>query len=160
MLIWQLAVILDAQRIVHHVSDIEKYDVYILNCYERVLESEDENIRTCAADSLFGYYMRKEQYDKAEELMSYFSKQNSERKRKQAMIYSKVGKVQEAYKAYEEILFSGYQMLSMVMNSIYTLAIQEENANKACKMVKNNRNWHVYLRWGRIMKLPANWNGY
>ena len=139
MLIWQLATILDAQRMFHTVSDSEKYDTYILSCYERVLESEDEKIRTCAADSLFGYYMRKEQYEKAEGLLCYYSEQNPERKRKQAMLYGKMGRVQESYKAYEEILFSGYQMLSMVFNSIYMLAMQDDNLSKARKMVEKQQ---------------------
>ena len=139
MLIWQLATILDAQRMFHNVSDSEKYDTYILSCYERVLESEDENIRTCAADSLFGYYMRKEQYEKAQSFLSYYSEQNPERKRKQAMLYSQMGRVEEAYKAYEELLFSGYQMLSMVMNGIYTLAMQDVNLDKAREMVKKQQ---------------------
>ena len=139
MLIWQLATILDAQRMFHTVSDSEKYDTYILSCYERVLESEDEKIRTCAADSLFGYHMRKEQYEKAEGLLCYYSEQNPERKRKQAMLYGKMGRVQESYKAYEEILFSGYQMLSMVFNSIYMLAMQDDNLSKARKMVEKQQ---------------------
>ena len=139
MLIWQLATILDAQRMFHNVLDSEKYDTYILSCYERVLESEDEKIRTCAADSLFGYHMRKEQYEKAEGLLCYYSEQNPERKRKQAMLYGKMGRVQESYKAYEEILFSGYQMLSMVFNSIYMLAMQDDNLSKARKMVEKQQ---------------------
>ena len=139
LLIWQLVTILDAQRVFHNVSDIEKYDTYILNCYERVLESEDENIRTCAADSLFGYYVRKEQYERAQDFLSYYSIQNPERKRKQAMLYSKMGSVQEAYKAYEEILFSSYQVLSMVMNSMYSLAMQDGNLHKAHKMVEKQQ---------------------
>lgn len=139
VLIWQLATILDAQRMFHKVSESKKYDTYILTCYERVLESEDEKIRTCAADSLFGYYMRKEQYEKAEGFLCYYSEQNPERKRKQAMLYSQMGRIQEAYKAYEEILFSGYQMLSMVMVSIYTLAMRDEDWNKAHKMVEKQQ---------------------
>jgi len=139
MLIWQLATILDAQCLLQSVSDSEKYDTYILSCYERVLESEDEKMRVYAADSLFGYYTRKEQYEKAESLLKYYSEQSPERKRKQAVIYSKTGRKQEAYKAYEELLFSGYQMLSMVFNSIYMLAMQDNNLNKAREMVKKQQ---------------------
>jgi len=139
MLIWQLATILDAQCLLQSVSDVEKYDTYIINCYERVLESEDEKMRVCAADSLFGYYTRKEQYEKAESFLKYYSEQSPERKRKQAVIYSKTGRCQEAYKAYEELLFSGYQMLSMVFNSIYMLAMQDDNLDKAREMVKKQR---------------------
>ena len=139
MLIWQLATILDAQRLVQTISDAEKYDSYILNCYEQVLESQDEKIRIRAADSLFGYYLRKEQYAKAEGYLSCYSEQNPERKRKQALIFSKTDRREEAYKAYEELLFSGYQMLSMTFNSIYILAMQENNMDKAHKLVEKQQ---------------------
>lgn len=135
ILIWQLATILDAQRLVKNIPDQEKYDSYILRCYEQVLESEEEQIRTYAADSLFGYYLRKEQYEKAEGYLSYYSEQNPERKRKQAVIFEKTGRRKEAYKAYEELLFSGYQMLSMIFNSIYILAMEDNDIRKAGKLV-------------------------
>lgn len=139
MLIWQLATILDAQRLIKKGYDTEKYDQYILNCYERVLESEEEKLKTCAADSLFGYYSRKEQYEKAEEYLLYYSEQNPERKRKQALIYSKTDRREEAYKAYEELLFSGYQMISMILNSVYILAMEDKNVSKAQKLVEKQQ---------------------
>lgn len=135
-LIWQMAVIFDARRLTDNVPDKEKYDDYISDCYVRVLESEDENIRTHAADSLFGFYSRKGQYDKAEKYLSYYSMQNPERKRKQADIYSKTGRVEEAYKAYEELLFSYYSMVSLTLNSIYMLAMQEKDMEKAHMLVE------------------------
>lgn len=130
-LIWQVALVLDAWRLTKDIPDLEKYEDYINDCYVRALDSEDENIRNRAADSLFGFYSRKEQYEKAEEYLNYFSVQNPERKRKQAFIYSKTNRVDEAYKAYEELLFSGYQMLNMVFQSIYMLAMEEKDREKA-----------------------------
>lgn len=117
-LIWQMMVILDAQRLVREVPDAEKYDVYIISNFERVLQDGDEKLKTNAADSLFSYYVRKEQYEKAEEYLKYFSNENPERKRKQALIYSKTGRREEAYKTYEELLFSSYGTLSLVLNGI------------------------------------------
>lgn len=140
MLVWQLATILDAQRLVQNVSEPEQYDGFILNCYERVLESEDEKCRTRAADSLFGHYLRKEQYEKAEEYLKYYSEQNPERARKQAMIYSKTERRVEAYKAYEELLFSGYQMLSMIFHSIYMLELQDGDIEKARMLVEKQQD--------------------
>ena len=113
-LILQLAVVLDAQRIVKEIPDDKKYDDYIYACYSRSLKSTDENIRQRAADVLFGFYVRREQYEKAEEVLAYIPEQNPERKRKQAQLYSQTGRIQEAYKAYEELLFSGYQTRSVV----------------------------------------------
>lgn len=138
-LIWQMAVIFDAWRLTKDIPDSEKYDSYINNCYVRALDSEDENIRTRAADSLFGFYSRKEQYEKAEEYLVYFSKQDPERKRKQALIYSKTNRVNEAYKAYEELLFSGYQMISSVFHSIYILAMRDKEMKKAHIIVEKQR---------------------
>ncbi len=155
MLIWQLATILDAQRLLQNVSDVEKYDTYIINCFERVLESEDEKMRVCAADSLFGYYTRKEQYEKAESFLKYYSEQSPERKRKQAVIYSKTGREQEAYKAYEELLFSGYQMLSMVFNSIYMLAMQDDNLDKARIMVKKQQELAQLFEMGTYYEVAC-----
>ncbi|MDO4311599.1 MAG: helix-turn-helix transcriptional regulator [Eubacteriales bacterium] len=111
-LILSVAVVLDAWRMAKEKHAAERYDDVISQWYIRALESNDENIRTRAADALFGFYQRKEQYGKAEECLLYFSGQNPERKRKQAVIYSKTGRRDEAYQAYEELLFSGYQMIA------------------------------------------------
>ena len=135
-LIWQIALILDAWRLAKDIPDAEKYEGYINNCYVRALDSEDENIRNRAADSLFGFYSRKKEYEKAEEYLNYFSSQNPERKRKQAFIYSKTNRVNEAYKAYEELLFSGCQMMNMVFQSMYVLAMEDEDREKAHILVE------------------------
>lgn len=138
-LIWQMALILDAWRLSKDIPDSDKYEGYINDCYVRALDSEDENIRNLAADSLFGFYSRKEQYEEAEEYLSYFSSQNPERKRKQAFIYSKTNRINEAYKAYEELLFSGYQMINMVFQSIYVLAMEDKDGEKAYRLTQKQR---------------------
>lgn len=137
-LIWQLAVLFDAWRLAKVVPDREKYEEPIRELYARVLESKDEDIRNSAADSLFGFYLRKGQYEKAEEYLAYFSKQNPERKRKQALIYSENDRISEAYKAYEELLFSGYQMSSMVFYSLFMLALKENDMEKAHFLVEKH----------------------
>ncbi len=149
MLIWQLAVILDAQRMFKSMKNAEKYDAFILACYERVLESEEEALRNHAADSLFGYYLRKEDYETAERYLVYFSEQNPERKRKQALIYSKTNRMEEAYKAYEELLFSGYQMTSMVFNSICALAMESDNLDKAHTFVSKQQELARLFEMGK-----------
>jgi Predicted transcriptional regulators len=139
VLIWQIAVIFDAWRLTKDIPYSEKYDSYIIECYVRALDSENENIRINAADSLFGFYSRKEQYEKAEEYLDYFSKQNPERKIKQALIYSKTNRVDEAYKAYEELLISGYQMISMIFHNIYMLVMRDKNMGKAHMLVEKQK---------------------
>lgn len=130
-LIYQMALILDANRMAKEIPDTEEEEKYIYDCYVRALNSGEEAVRTQAANSLYGYYMRKEQYDKAEEYLKYLSEQNPERKRKQAELYWKTNRIKEAYREYEQLLFSGSQMLSMVFQGIYLLAMQEHDTEKA-----------------------------
>ena len=130
-LAWQLALKLDAHRIFGDVKDPEQYDLFITECYTRALESKNEDIRYKAAESLYNLRLRKEQYEEAEKCLEYMSRQNPERKRMQALVFGKTGRVQEAYKAYEELLLADYQMISMIFNSLYMLAVQDEDMEKA-----------------------------
>ena len=118
------------------IPDSEAHEEEITGYYTRALGSSDERIRYRAADSLFAFYLRKEDYDKAEEYLSCFSFQNPEKKRKQAQLYARTGRKQEAYRAYEELLFSGYQMINMDLHGIFSLAMEEGNREKAHDIVE------------------------
>lgn len=126
-LILEAAVLLDAECM---KQDCGKYNDIIERWFAGALQSEDEQIRTMAADGLFSFHLNKGQYDKAEESLQYLSEQNPERKRRQALIYSRTGRQGEAYKAYEELLFSMHQMIYMLLNSIGMLAVQDQDMDK------------------------------
>lgn len=154
-LILQVAAVLDANRLFKDVPEKEQYDEYIKNCYVRVLESKDEKVRYSAAESLFGLYMRKEQYGKAEEYLEYFSMQNPERKRKQAFLYSKTNRIFEAYKTYEELLFSGYQMMSGVLHGMYMMAMEENDRDKARYLVEKQQQLSRLFEMGEYHAVSA-----
>ena len=149
---WQLALIFDAQPLAKKIPDTERYDADISSWYERALDSGDEDIRLHAADSLFGFYFRKEQYEKAEAYLEHLSPQNPERKRKQADIYSRTGRTEEAYKAYEELLFSGYQWISMCMQCISQLALQENDMRKLRLMAQKQEELARLFEMGEYLE--------
>jgi transcriptional regulator with XRE-family HTH domain len=128
--LWMARIFFNQRQIIGF-PDEEKYDTYILDCYQRVLKSNDARMKNAAAESLYYFYMSKNQYEQAEKYLIYFSQENPERKRKQAMICSKTGRLDEAYKAYEELLYAGYQNLNMAFHDIYILAMEENDLNKA-----------------------------
>lgn len=134
LILW-MARIFDSQRQMRGLPDGEKYNTYILDCYKYVLESDDEGMKNAAAESLYYFHMNKEEYGQAEQYLTYFSQENPERKRKQAMIWSKTGRRDAAYKAYEELLFSGYQSLNMTFHNIYMMALEENDYDKAHMLV-------------------------
>lgn len=153
-LILNLAVIFDAQRIVQEISE-EEYDDYFCSLYTRILDSKDEAIRIRAADSLVGFYMRKKQYDKAEKYLDYFSIQNPERKRKQAQIYAETGRIKEAYKTYEELLFSDYQRVSMELYGMYMLALQDNDRQRAHKLVDKQKELARCFEMGKYYEISS-----
>lgn len=79
----------------------------------------------------------------------YFSKRDPERKRKQAMLYSETDRMEEAYKAYEELLFSGYQMINMVFHGIYMLAMKEKDMEKARVLIRKQEQLSNVFEMGR-----------
>ena len=135
-LLWQTAVVLNARLLTDEIPDSGKYEEVIREWYVRALTEGDEDTRLGAADSLFGFWLRKEEYEKAESYLAYVSDQNPEKKRKQALIYSKTGRVKEAYRAYEELLFSAYGSLNMVFGGIYQLDTQQGDRQRAHMIVE------------------------
>ena len=133
------AAILDARGIFQGVSEQEKYEKFICGWYERALDSKDENIRTKAADALTNFYLRKKQYDRAEKYLEYLSQQNPEKKRKKAQICAETGRLEEAYKVYEELLFSDYMRASVELQGIYMLALQETDRERAHRIVEKQK---------------------
>lgn len=117
-------------------NNIDRYENTIDMWFSGALKSEHEQIRTMAADGLFSSYLSRQQYDKAEEILNYYSEQNPEKKRRQALIYSRTGRKEEAYKGYEELLFSMYQMSNMMLGSIEMMAAQEQDMDKLRMIVE------------------------
>lgn len=91
------------ERTIQEIPDPETYDAYINACYGRVLQSKDEKIRNSAADSLFHFYMKKREYEKAGEYLNYFSEQDpAAEKKKRHSSTAKQVRSEEAYKTYEQ----------------------------------------------------------
>ena len=131
VLIHTLTAQLEGLMMMQGIPENPEYDEFILSCYERLLGSSDESIRTAAADSLYGYYLRHEQYEKAETYLKFFSEQNPERKRKQALLYEKTGDSEKAFQLYEEILLADYQILSAVFRSMFLSKLRENHIEDA-----------------------------
>lgn len=155
LILWMTRVA-DSQRQMMDIPDQEQYDSYILDCYQRVLESEDEKLRSDAAESLYHFYMNKEEYIKAEAYLIYFSQENPERKRKQARIFSKTGRRDEALKAFEELLYEGYHNLNTTLHDVYIVAMEEKDHDKVRMFVNKIQNLAALFEFGEYHEIsPA-----
>ena len=154
-LIWQAAVILDAKRMDAEISNQEDYDQAIFGWYERCLLSDNEQIRKQAADSLFHAYFRKDDYEKARHYLEYFSLDNPERKRKEALVDSKTGKREESYRAYEELIFTGYQHIQSTLNDLRILYVEDNDHEMAKKLVSVSSLAAVAFEMGKYNEVCA-----
>lgn len=131
MLIWQAAVMLDARRITDKCTNPEKYDKQINAWYELALHDENEEIQHHAADSLFGFYLRKKDYAKAEKYLDYFSEHDPMKSYYRGRLLQEQGKIKEAYEKYENVIFSGFSTLNFVLSTMAGLALRENDIGYA-----------------------------
>ena len=123
MLIWQVAVMLDSRRIIGQCEHPDKYDEQINFWYEIALNDKDEKIQHHAADSLFGFYLRKGNYEMAEKYLNYFSDYDPMKKLRLGQLYMEQEKTEEAYEKLENIILSEYTTLNLAFGmKMYALA--------------------------------------
>ncbi len=144
-LIWQAAVVLDAHRLTGSCPDPDVYDEQINAWYEIALNDENEEIQHRAADSLFGFYLRKKNYAMAEKYLSYFSEHDSMKKINQGRLYKEQGKTEEAYEMFETVIFSEYSTLNYALSFMVSLALEEGDDEYARFLADKSGNLaHVF----------------
>ena len=131
MLIRQMAVMLDVRRIIGMCENPDKYDKQINSWYEMALNDEDEKIQHHAADSLFGFYLRKENYVMAEKYLDYFSDYDPAKRLYLGRLYMKQGNTEEAYEKLENVIFSEYTTLNLAFGIMITEALKENDLGYA-----------------------------
>lgn len=149
------AIVLQARLLLQEFPEPEGYEAYTVSLFERVLKSGDEALCLKAADSLFAFYMRKKQYDRAEAYLEYYSLQNPIKKFRQAQIFAGTGRTKEAYKEYEKLLFESYGMVSLTLNGMYVLAVQGKDMERAHKLVEKQRELAVCFEMGRYHEVSC-----
>ena len=122
---------LDARRITDKCTSPEKYDKPINAWYELALHDENEEIQHHAADSLFGFYLRKKNYTKAEKYLDYFSEHDPMKSYYQGRLLQEQGKIKEAYEKYENVIFSGFSTLNFVLSTMAGMALRENDIGYA-----------------------------
>ena len=126
-LIWQVAVILDARRLTGECEEPDKYDKQINTWYEIALNDENEEVRYHAADSLFGFYLRKKNYQMAEKYLSYFSDHDPMKIIYLGRLSKEQGKIEDAYEMFESVIFSLYSTLNFALSFMTSMALEEKD---------------------------------
>lgn len=128
------------------------HEAYFLAVFQRLLSSGEEYVRTTAAECLYNYYIQEEKYDRAETYLSYFSLQNPERKRKKAFLYARTGRMEESYKAYEELLFSEFPVLHSALYGMMSMRLKEQDLEKAAYLAEKTVQLIRLFEMGRYQE--------
>lgn len=113
------------------MSTPDKYDEQINSWYEIALNDKDEKIQHHAADSLFGFYLRKGNYEMAEKYLNYFSDYDPMKKLKLGQLYMEQEKTEEAYEKLENIILSEYTTLNLAFGMMITKALDKKDHKSA-----------------------------
>lgn len=156
-LIWQAAMILYAYEAEKEIPDQKNaYELIICRWFERCLCSEDIHIRKSAAEALFYKFYQEDDFDKANTYLEYYSGDDPERLRKEALIYRKTGKQDEAFKTYEGLIFDGYQSLQKNLNSLRVLYMEDDNHEMPKKLAQISSLIAKAFEMGKYHEISSN----
>lgn len=146
---------LDGYRTILNLEDAERYDEKIYRLYLRVAESKEYTLAMSAWISIFYYLVGKNRFEEAQMYVDRFPKMEVSAKKMQALLFEKQGRTDDAYRLYEEILYAGGMNLSQALAGIYTLAIKEEDLEKAEYITGKQRELAKALEMGKHMEVSA-----
>lgn len=152
-LIYNITSILDSYRIILQIEQPERYDNEIKDLFSRLLQSDDIEIKQCSAEALFYFFIQKEKFHEAKSYIEYIPKQRHDRRRLEALLSEKQGKIDTCYQMYEQMLLTGYNEISWALNGIYNLFMKENNITKAEQMVEKQERLANVMELGKYMEV-------
>ena len=91
--------------------------------------------RKSAAESLYGFYRRKEEYEKAASFLAYLPEDDPDRKSRHADILYKTGKTEEAFREQEELLLAHLNRLRLTLNALYAMCVEQGDLAMARRLL-------------------------
>lgn len=148
LILW-ITSLLESQAVMSEEKVHEESKDLFEKWYLRVLENGDQKEKLAAAERLYHFYLREEDYKKAEEMLTYFSQENPQWKRKKALLETKTGNLEEAWKTYEELLFATFQMANETFQEMTVLAMKEKDMDRAKLLIEKQSDLAKAFDMGR-----------
>ncbi len=133
-LILSITSILDC-FLTQEVENHDGYEAQILLWYELIATSEKPEIAAMATTLLGSKYIKKQEFEKAQQLIDRIPPAGYDKQFMQATLFKDQGKNEEAYQIYEQMLLKNANELVSIIQLIIRLLVQEEAFNKTKKYV-------------------------
>ncbi len=144
---------LDSCRGILGAEHPAQYDETIEKGYLRLLGSQDQEIRRLGAYFLFYAYLNREEYDRAEEILAYVSRWDTEHQKMQALLCVRRGEEAKAWQIYERMILDGYGTISHAFTGIYSLAHAQGNREHCMLMIEKQEQLARILEIGKYQEV-------
>ena len=131
MLIYMTAVTLEGALFMFGMQKNKSYKDEIETLYNRIAQSENEEIRNQAHAMLIARYMEREEYEKAQSLIDALPKAPVDKMQKQAQLYTRQNKLAEASELLESKLMSMASEMQALLLFMMEIAIKENKEDVA-----------------------------
>lgn len=144
---------LDSFRGILGAEHPAQYDEAIEKAYLRLLGSQDPEMRRMAAYFLFYAYLNREAYDRAEEMLTYVSRWDTEHQKMQALLCVRKGEEAKAWEIYERMILDGYGTIDHAFMGIYSLAHTQGNREHCAFIIEKQEQIARTLEIGKYQEV-------
>ena len=132
-----------------------KYDEAFVRQYEKLLDSSDPDI---VQEALFDLYLRaisREEYDEAQKYLEQIPERKIDTRTLKASLYARQGKSDEAYEAYERIIYTSCSDIQKALGGMISLELQKGEVERAELFTEKLKEVLRALEMGRYMEKSA-----
>lgn len=130
-LIYWISLALDIRLLASKIEEKDKYESKIIEWSQLVAVSSKEEIASMSKSHLLSIYIRKKEYEKAQEILNKIPDIEIDKKFKQAILFNSSGKINEAYDIFEGILLENARKTLDVFILIITMLCKENKFSEA-----------------------------
>jgi putative transcriptional regulator len=141
---------------VKETPNSELYENKIIGWYEVALSSKDEKIANRSKFALASFYMNKDEFQKAQQLLDELKSFDFDKQITQAILYERQSQNEEAYKLYENLLFEEAHKINGVVQMICHLLCSEKKFVMAEKYANLSRDIALLLDLGDYTAYASN----
>ncbi|MDF2587861.1 MAG: putative transcriptional regulator [Anaerocolumna sp.] len=141
-LIHTAALLLDGALLLYgaNITNKESYETEIITLYERVIKSNDEQVRNKAIYMLVSKYMGRMEYDRAQEMLDLLPDRTAlDKKQLQSNLMINQGKFSEAAELLERKLLMGVSEIQNILMSLTEIELKEGNIQNATYLADTSR---------------------
>ncbi|ROR23940.1 putative transcriptional regulator [Mobilisporobacter senegalensis] len=126
-----LAQILNAFLTINDVKERDRYEEKILQWYELIADSNNQEVASMAIASLVSKYTEKKEYEKAQQLLNRIPPLGYDKQIMQAVLFTSQKKNEAAYEIYEQMLYKNVNEICSVIQLMLRVLSKEGEYDKA-----------------------------